>query len=135
MNSPIYLVTGATGYVGGRLVRTLLDNQYQVRVLVRDQHKVIGQSWADEVEIVEGNAHNRSDLDKALIGVHTAYYLLHSINLGKDFDEIEAQMARTFAQAAEAAHVKQIVYLGGIANDKKTSKHLPSWATCLSCMI
>ena len=126
MNSPIYLVTGATGYVGGRLVRTLLDNQYQVRVLVRDQHKVIGQSWADEVEIVEGNAHNRSDLDKALIGVHTAYYLLHSINLGKDFDEIEAQMARTFAQAAEAAHVKQIVYLGGIANDKKTSKHLAS---------
>jgi len=126
MNSPLYLVTGASGYVGGRLVRTLLENDYRVRVFVRDKHKVIGQPWASQVEICEGNADNPKDLEQALAGVHTAYYLLHSINLGKTFDDIEAKMARSFAQASEAAAVKQIVYLGGIANDKNISKHLAS---------
>ena len=129
MNSPLYLVTGASGYVGGRLVRTLLENDYRVRVLVRDKYKVIGQPWASQVEICEGNADNPKDLVQALAGVHTAYYLLHSINLGKTFDDIEATMARSFAQASEAAGVAQIVYLGGIANDKNISKHLASRAS------
>ena len=129
MNSPLYLVTGASGYVGGRLVRTLLENDYRVRVLVRDKYKVIGQPWASQVEICEGNADNPKDLEQALAGVHTAYYLLHSINLGKTFDDIEATMARSFAQASEAAGVAQIVYLGGIANDKNISKHLASRAS------
>ncbi len=126
MNSPLYLVTGASGYVGGRLVRTLLENDYRVRVLVRDKYKIIGQPWASQVEICEGNADNPQDLEQALAGVHTVYYLLHSINLGKTFDDIEATMARSFAQASEAAGVAQIVYLGGIANDKNISKHLAS---------
>ena len=126
MNSPLYLVTGASGYVGGRLVRTLLENDYRVRVLVRDKYKIIGQPWASQVEICEGNADNPKDLEQALAGVHTVYYLLHSINLGKTFDDIEATMARSFAQASEAACVAQIVYLGGIANDKNISKHLAS---------
>jgi len=95
---------------------------------VRDWHKVMGQPWASAVEISQGSAENRADLDSALVGVHTAFYLLHSINLGPNFDEIEAQMARNFAQAAEAAGVSQIVYLGGIANDAKISKHLASRA-------
>ena len=129
MNSPLYLVTGASGYVGGRLVRTLLENDYRVRVLVRDKYKVIGQPWASQVEICEGNADNPKDLEQALAGVHTAYYLLHSINLGKTFDDIEATMARSFAQASETAGVAQIVYLGGIANDKNISKHLASRAS------
>ena len=126
MNSPLYLVTGASGYVGGRLVRTLLENDYRVRVLVRDKYKIVGQPWASQVEICEGNADNPKDLEQALAGVHTVYYLLHSINLGKTFDDIEATMARSFAQASEAAGVAQIVYLGGIANDKNISKHLAS---------
>jgi uncharacterized protein YbjT (DUF2867 family) len=126
MNSPLYLVTGASGYVGGRLVRTLLENDYRVRVLVRDKYKIIGQPWASQVEICEGNAGNPKDLEQALAGVHTVYYLLHSINLGKTFDDIEATMARSFAQASEAAGVAQIVYLGGIANDKNISKHVAS---------
>jgi uncharacterized protein YbjT (DUF2867 family) len=112
--------------VGGRLVRTLLENDYRVRVLVRDKYKIIGQPWASQVEICEGNADNPKDLEQALAGVHTVYYLLHSINLGKTFDDIEATMARSFAQASEAAGVAQIVYLGGIANDKNISKHLAS---------
>jgi len=121
-----YLVTGASGYVGGRLVRSLLNEDLEVRVLVRDREKIKGQPWFNHVEIVEGNANSQSDLINALTGIHTAFYLLHSINLGKNFDDIEAVMARGFAKAAEAAGVSQIVYLGGIANDKKYSQHLAS---------
>ena len=104
----IYCVTGASGYVGGRLVRALLRDGRKVRVLVRDRKKILGQDWAADVEIVEGNASNSADLDRALAGVHTAYYLLHSINVATDFGDIEAEMAKGFAEAAEQigrAHV------------------------------
>lgn len=121
-----YLVTGASGYVGGRLVRNLLNEDLSVRILVRDKNKIAGQPWFNHVEIIEGNANSHSDLVAALTGIHTAFYLLHSINLGKNFDDIEAEMARGFAQAAQAAGVSQIVYLGGIANDQKSSQHLAS---------
>ena len=120
------LITGASGYVGGRLVRTLVAEKCDVRVFVRDSKKIKGQTWAADVEICEGTANNVEDLKRALTDIHTAYYLLHSINLGPDFDEIEAAMARQFAQIAEACGVKQIVYLGGIANDANISKHLLS---------
>ena len=122
------LVTGASGYVGGRLVRQLLSQNFKVRVLVRDKNKISGQPWFEHVEISVGNANDLQAVKSALEGVHTAFYLLHSINLGSNFDEIEAQMARNFAQAAEQAGVSQIVYLGGIANDKKISQHLESRA-------
>ena len=122
------LVTGASGYVGGRLVTALLADQMDVRVFVRDARKIKGQLWSSKVEISEGNANNYESTLAALNQVHTAFYLLHSINLGPNFDEIESAMARNFAKAAEAAGVKQIVYLGGIANDTKTSKHLQSRA-------
>jgi len=121
-----YLVTGASGYVGGRLVGNLVDDQSQVRVLVRDAQKIKDQPWASKVEVIEGNANSLADLKRALSGVHTAYYLLHSINLGKDFDEIESKMAQNFAQAAQEEKVSQIVYLGGIANDENRSQHLAS---------
>jgi uncharacterized protein YbjT (DUF2867 family) len=127
MNSQrLILVTGASGYVGGRLVRDLIEDKCAVRVLVRDAHKVTEQSWAKDVEIVEGNANNLADLRRALCRVHTAFYLLHSINAGKNFDEVENAMAQNFAAAAEAENVSQIIYLGGIANDKNRSQHLAS---------
>ena len=121
-----YLVTGASGYVGGRLVRTLLDENKKVRVFVRDAKKIVGQSWAAQVEVIEGNASNAADLDRALEGIHTAYYLLHSINVAIDFGNIESSMAKGFAEAAERAKITQIVYLGGIANDENRSRHLTS---------
>ena len=123
---PLYLVTGASGYVGGRLVRDLLNDGKRVRVLVRDAKKIQGQSWAAFVEIVEGNASNADDLDRALADVHTAYYLLHSINVATDFGDIESAMALGFSQAAERAKITQIIYLGGIANDENRSRHLTS---------
>jgi uncharacterized protein YbjT (DUF2867 family) len=112
--------------VGGRLVRSLLSDGKRVRVLVRDAKKIQGQSWSSEVEIIEGNASNPADLDRALAGVHTAYYLLHSINVATDFGDIESAMAKGFAEAAERAEIAQIVYLGGIANDENRSRHLTS---------
>ncbi len=122
------LVTGASGYVGGRLVRQLLNQNFAVRVMVRDKNKISGQSWINQVEIAQGNANDFESVKAALTGVHTAFYLLHSINLGSNFDEIEATMARNFAKAAEEAGVSQIIYLGGIANDKQISQHLESRA-------
>ena len=122
------LVTGASGYVGGRLVTALLADGADVRVFVRDANKAQSHSWANQVEIATGNASEFQSTKDALTGVHTAYYLLHSINLGPNFDEIESAMARNFAKAAQSCGVSQIVYLGGINNDEKTSKHLTSRA-------
>jgi len=124
--SRLYLVTGASGYVGGRLVRDLVGEGKKVRVFVRDAKKIKQHPWADRVEVVQGTATSSQDLDRALTGVHTAYYLLHSINVSTDFESVEAEMAKRFADSAEGAHVKQIIYLGGIANDQNRSRHLTS---------
>jgi len=122
------LITGATGYVGGRLVESLLNSEFSVRVFIRDEAKIKDQPWGKSVEVAVGNANDYLSLRDALTGVHTAFYLLHSLNMGKKFDEIEQEMAANFARAAKDADIQQIVYLGGIANDKKASQHLASRA-------
>lgn len=120
------LVTGATGYVGGRLVPALIAAGADVRVLARSAEKLSGTTWFDQVFCHVGDATDPAALSDALDGVHSAVYLLHSIGTGAGFEAREAQMAQAFSQACRAAGVSQIVYLGGIANSSKLSVHLDS---------
>lgn len=120
------LVTCASGYIGGRLVRKLLRGEIPIRVMVRDPQKIADRPWLKEVEVSVANAKDYESTKAALTGIHTAYYLLHSLSAGPDFAKLEAINARNFARAAQDAGIAQIIFLGGIANDKKISKHMAS---------
>ena len=127
------LVTGATGYIGGRLVPLLLEAGYDVRVLVRSPAKLRDVPWASRVEIVHGDLLDRVSLDAAVDGVSALYYLVHSMgqSAAKDegFEQREAQGAANLARAAHAAGVGRIVYLGGLhPEDAPLSRHLRSRA-------
>jgi len=123
------LVTGATGYVGGRLVPELLEAGYRVRVMVRDPRKIDGRPWAQEVEVIRADATDPEQVDDALAEVDVAYYLMHSIGSGSGFGETERDIATTFALAAKRQGVRRIVYLGGmVPEDEELSEHLRSRA-------
>ena len=123
------LVTGATGYIGGRLVPRLLDAGFTVRVFVRNAEKLKDVPWVSRVEIVEGTLQDREALELACAKVDVFYYLVHSMGHGGDFEAEELAGARNVAHIARAAKVKRIVYLGGLhAPDQKLSKHLRSRA-------
>lgn len=94
--------------------------------MIRDKQKILTFSWKSEVEVSLADAKDYADIKAALEGVHTAFYLLHSLKMGSNFAILEAANAKNFAKAAEDAGVKQIVYLGGIANDAHLSKHMKS---------
>lgn len=111
------LVTGATGYIGGRLVTALLDHGYRVRVLVRNASRISLHPWFSKVEVVDGDAEDPKVLDKALAGVDVAYYLIHSLMVKDSFEDSEVSLAKGFALAAAKAKVQRMVYLGGIIND------------------
>lgn len=124
------LLTGATGYVGGRLAPVLLDAGHQVVCLARDPSKFDGIPWAERVEIVCGDVLDPSTLDAAVAGVDTIYYLVHSIGAVTDFSESDRLAATNIVHAAERAGVARIVYLGGIVppETEVASKHLASRA-------
>lgn len=128
-SAPRCLVTGATGYVGGRLVPQLLARGYHVRVMVRDPRKIAGRPWADQVEAVQADATEPAQVAAALSGIDVAYYLMHSIGSGPAFAATEREIAGTFALVANKQGVGRVVYLGGmVPPDEQLSEHLSSRA-------
>jgi uncharacterized protein YbjT (DUF2867 family) len=118
------LVTGATGFVGSRLVPALLDAGHDVRVLVRDPARYDGP---ETVEVTTGDLLERGSFEAALDGIDAAYYLVHSMQAGDDYAERDRRAARNFVRAADAAGVERAVYLGGLGEERdRLSKHLRS---------
>jgi uncharacterized protein YbjT (DUF2867 family) len=115
-NQKLILITGATGYVGGRLVPKLLEAGYRVRCLVRDPSRLQGRSWLNKVEVVSGDALSPDSLANAMKDVSAAYYLIHGMQGGKLNAERDLQAARNFAQAAEDANIERIIYLGELVD-------------------
>ncbi|MBB5960526.1 uncharacterized protein YbjT (DUF2867 family) [Saccharothrix tamanrassetensis] len=107
------LVTGATGYLGGRLVPRLLAEGHQVRCLVRDPAKLRDVPWAGQVEVVRGDVLDEATLGPAMAGVDVVHYLVHSLNHA-DFADADRRGAENTARAAAGARAKRIVYLGGL---------------------
>jgi len=126
--SDLILVTGATGYVGGRLAPRLLEAGYRVRCLARDPERLKGRSWLtsspnnshnekrEQVEVVKGDALDKESLVAAMKGVSVAYYLIHGLQGGKLDARRDMNAARNFAEAAEEAGVKRIIYLGELVD-------------------
>ncbi|MET4781829.1 SDR family oxidoreductase [Glaciihabitans sp. UYNi722] len=122
------LVTGATGYIGGRLVPRLIAAGYDVRVLVRNPAKLSDVPWAKDVEVVIGDLSDAASLVPAVDGVDVLYYLVHSMGSKGTFEKTERTAAVNVARAAREAGVGRIVYLGGLHPDGKLSPHLRSRA-------
>src|SRR4051794_17810188 len=106
------LVTGATGYIGGRLTPRLLEAGHAVRCLSRSATRLRDLPWTGQVELVEGDLADPASLPAAFEGIEVAYFLVHSLGL-PDFERRDREAAHNFALAAKAAGVRQIVYLGG----------------------
>ena len=126
------LVTGATGFIGQRVVLALVEQGWKVKCLCRSREKAMTMPWAKHVEqgavvIVEGDASKRADVEQALESVDCAWYLLHSMSSGSGFAEQEATMAKQFGEVAAEQSVGRIVYLGGLHPDSgEMSEHLES---------
>lgn len=122
------LVTGVTGYIGGRLVPQLLDAGHEVRVLVRGSaRRLLNRAWFGRVEVVVGDVLEPESLNDALRNIDAAYYLIHSMSSHAEFSQRDKEVARNFARAAAEENVSQIIYLGGLGDpETNLSEHLRS---------
>ncbi|MGA4803421.1 SDR family oxidoreductase [Streptomyces lavendulocolor] len=126
------LVTGASGYIGGRLVPELLAAGHRVRCLARSPGKLRDHPWADRVEVAKGDVTDEESVRAAMRGVDVAYYLVHALGSGRGFEETDRTAARIFGRRAREAGVRRIVYLGGLTPEgvpeSELSPHLRSRA-------
>ncbi|HZJ32698.1 MAG TPA: SDR family oxidoreductase [Vicinamibacterales bacterium] len=124
MDAPV-LLTGATGYIGGRLLRRFEEERRPVRCMVRQAGRL--HPTAPTTEIAQGDCLDEASLDRALVGVRCAYYLVHSMGSGSNFADVDRRAAETFARAARRANVRRIMYLGGLTDEATSlSDHLKS---------
>ncbi len=125
--SPVILLTGGTGYVGGRLIPLLEAERLHLRCLARDPDR-LRPRVSGNTEVVGGDVLDDASLDAALGGVDTAYYLIHLMSGPGKFEEEDRQAAMNFARAAKKAGVRRIIYLGGLGDDAdpNLSPHLRS---------
>jgi uncharacterized protein YbjT (DUF2867 family) len=119
------LLTGATGYIGGRLLRALERQSIAVRCLCRNPEVLRGRV-APGTQVVPGDLLRPASLGPTFAGVETAFYLVHAMRSGRDFERLENEAARNFARAARAAGVGRIVFLGGLAHGSDLSAHMRS---------
>jgi len=127
MQQPRCLVTGATGYVGGRLVPRLLDDGFAVRALARTPDKLAGVPWRDKIDVARGDLTDAASLTDAFTDVDVVYYLVHSMGTSKDFAADERRAAENVVTAARATGVRRIVYLSGLHPEgAELSTHLES---------
>jgi len=126
-DTPLVLLTGATGYVGSRLLPLLEERLLRVRCLARKPDK-LRPKVAESTEILRGDVLDRPSLDEALVGVTTAYYLVHLMASSANFEKQDREAAENFGAAAKQAGVQRIIYLGGLGEeaDPKLSPHLRS---------
>jgi uncharacterized protein YbjT (DUF2867 family) len=124
---PLILLTGGSGYVGGRLIPLLEKQAGRLRCLARNPESM-RERVQPGTEIVPGDVLDPASLDRALTGVRTAYYLVHLMSGSDDFEKEDRQAAQNFASAAKKAEVRRIIYLGGLGDDAdvKLSRHLRS---------
>ena len=121
------LVTGATGYIGGRLVPRLLDSGFEVRALARNPDKLATVPWRKRIEVVRGDLGDPASLEAAFANVDVVYYLVHSMGFEKDFATEERRAALNVVSAARRAGVRRIVYLSGLHPEgTELSTHLSS---------
>jgi uncharacterized protein YbjT (DUF2867 family) len=125
--SLLCVVTGVTGYVGGRLVPELLAAGHRVRAVARHTGRLRDRSWYSDIEPVEADASDLDAMREAMTGADVAYFLIHSMGAGKDFEAKDRKVAMAFARAAREAGVGRIVYLGGMHPDTdELSPHMAS---------
>ncbi|MEU0132330.1 SDR family oxidoreductase [Streptomyces sp. NPDC006289] len=126
------LVTGASGYIGGRLVPELLEAGHRVRSLARSPEKLRDYPWAGQAEVVKGDVTDADSVADAMRDIDVAYYLVHALAGGPGFEKTDREAARIFGEQARAAGVRRIVYLGGLTPDdvpaRELSPHLRSRA-------
>lgn len=130
------LVTGATGYVGGRLIPRLLATGHRVRAMARAPHDLQQMSWVDDVEVVAADLTEPDSLAAAFTGIDVVYYLVHSMGSSPNFSSAEAESAHHTVAAARHAEVGRLVYLGGLhPRTGELSTHLQSRTTVGDTLI